>query len=279
MKLWAISDLHIGHDANWRALQQLPAHPDDWLILGGDVCETGDDLRRVIELLTPRFARLIWIPGNHELWSTDADPRRGDEKYRALVELCRQHDVLTPQDPYAVWEGDGGPHIIAPLFLLYDYSFAPDGMTVAEAIDWAAETKIRCADERLLHPDPFPSRQAWCAERLRLSAERLDRAVATHQHPTVLINHFPLLRSHAVLPLIPRFSVWCGTRLTDDWHRRYHASVVVYGHLHIPTTRYRAGTRFEEVSLGYPQQRGADQPIHRYLRQILPAPEDPRISG
>ena len=31
-------------------------------------------------------------------------------------------------------------------------------------------------------------------------------------------------------------------------------SVVVYGHLHIRNTQFREGVRFEEVSLGYPQQ-------------------------
>jgi hypothetical protein len=76
----------------------------------------------------------------------------------------------------------------------------------------------------------------------------------------------------AVLPRIPRFTIWCGTTQTADWHTRFAAEVVVSGHLHMRSTRWRNGVRFEEVSLGYPAQwqpaRGADA----YLRQILPAP-------
>ena len=40
MKLLAISDLHLNHEANWAALSRMPAFPKDWLIVAGDVAET-----------------------------------------------------------------------------------------------------------------------------------------------------------------------------------------------------------------------------------------------
>ena len=40
MKLWAISDLHVGFEKNRHAVQELPAHPEDWLIIAGDTGET-----------------------------------------------------------------------------------------------------------------------------------------------------------------------------------------------------------------------------------------------
>ena len=86
----------------------------------------------------------------------------------------------------------------------------------------------------------------------------------------MLINHFPLRRELAVLPAVPRFSVWCGTRRTEDWHVRFGASVVVFGHLHIRQTRHIDGVRFEEVSLGYPRQWQTDRGAGSYLRRILP---------
>ena len=36
MKLYALSDLHVGFEPNRAALESLAAHPEDWLILGGD---------------------------------------------------------------------------------------------------------------------------------------------------------------------------------------------------------------------------------------------------
>ena len=70
-----------------------------------------------IEALAPRFGKLLWVPGNHDLWVTPNGDSglRGEERYLQLVELCRSFDTLTPEDPYATWPGDGPPTVIAPL--------------------------------------------------------------------------------------------------------------------------------------------------------------------
>jgi predicted phosphodiesterase len=275
MRLFAISDLHVGHPANWQALERTPRHPEDWLILAGDVGETAEHLDQTLALLAERFARLIWVPGNHELWTRPVrDGARGARKYAELLEVCRRHGALTPEDPYVLWEGHGGPHRIAPLFLLYDYSFGPAGVSPEGAVQWALESGILCSDEYLLHPDPFPSRAAWCEARCSATEKRLEQAIAADGHPLVLVNHFPLRRELVQLPRIPRFAVWCGTERSRDWHVRFRAGVVVSGHLHLRTSRQIDGVRFEEVSLGYPGQwRESATGVAPYLRQILPAPQ------
>jgi hypothetical protein len=48
--------------------------------------------------------------------------------------------------------------------------------------------------------------------------------------------------------------------------------VVVSGHLHVRSTRWIEGVRFEEVSLGYPRHWQPDLGAAAYLRQILPGP-------
>lgn len=276
MKLFAISDLHVRHGGNRELLEALEAHPSDWLIVAGDVGESVADLARTLDLLGERFARLIWVPGNHELWTVPREPGeealRGEAKYEALVACCRARGVLTPEDPYvelpeALAPGDA-PTFLVPMFLLYDYSFRPASVTREGALAWAQEAGIVCADEHMLHPDPYPSRDAWCAARVAATAERLDALPEGAR--TVLVNHFPLRQRHAVLPLVPRFSLWCGTTRTDDWHLRYRARAVVYGHLHIPRTRIDDGVPFEEVSMGYPRERRY-RPAHvTLLRQVLP---------
>ncbi len=269
MRLLAISDLHLGHLVNRDALGRIPPHPDDWLILAGDVGETYAHLRLALEHLVPRFARVIWVPGNHELWSRSAEapPRRGVDRYAHLVDICRAYGVLTPEDPFTAWPGDGPPRVVAPLFLLYDYSFRPDDVPASEAVTWASADGVLCTDEMLLRPDPYPSRAAWCHDRVAATAARLDLLPPGTR--TILVNHWPLRRDLAHTPRVPRFSVWCGTRLTEDWHERYHAEVVVSGHLHLRHTRWRDQVRFEEVSLGYPRQWSRQRPVESYLRVIL----------
>jgi 3',5'-cyclic AMP phosphodiesterase CpdA len=254
-RLLAISDLHVNHADNRAIVEALrPAGAGDWLIVCGDVSEALADFEWALGLLRERFATVIWAPGNHDLWTESAvrPVLRGEERYRRLVEICRSLEVLTPEDEYAVWTGPGGPLTIAPLFLLYDYTFGP-GATKDRALALAYEAGVVCSDEILLHPDPHASRDAWCRERVALTAARLERCDAAA--PLVIANHFPLIEEPTRKLRHPEFALWCGTALTADWHRRFATAAVVYGHLHIPRTTWHDGVRFEEVSLGYPDER------------------------
>lgn len=278
MKLLAISDLHLRHAANRKALAQLPPHPEDWLLVAGDIGETESDFRFAWSVLRPRFAELFWCPGNHDLWTVPAGggpgagALRGEALYRQRVELCREWGVHTPEDPYLTWDGPGPRCRVAPLFTLYDYSFRPDDVPREQAVAWAVDSGVLATDERLLHPDPHPTRDAWCAERCRLTEVRLAEAAA--DAPLVLVGHWPLREDVLTIRRIPRFSIWCGTRRTADWHRRFRAEVVVHGHLHVRRTGLVDGVRFEEVSLGYPRDWSAERGVEPYLRQILPHPEE-----
>lgn len=276
MRLWGLSDLHVGFEANRRAVEAMTDHGDDWLILAGDTGDTLAQLQSVLDVVTRRFARVIWTPGNHDLWTPRQwpDARRGVAHYERLVDTCRAAGVLTPEDPFTVWPRTG--HVIAPVFTLYDYSFGPAGMTPDQAVAWAAETKVQCADELLLSPAPFASRADWCAARVASSEARLAEAAAQGSR-LVLVNHFALRPDLAVLPRVPRFTIWCGTTRTADWHTRFPIDVVVTGHLHMRFTQWRDGVRFEEVSLGYPAQWNPAKIADAYLRLILPEP--PRADG
>src|SRR5256885_3959841 len=119
MKLLAVSDVHLGHAANRQAFARISCRPEDWLILAGDVAERFADLEFAFETVVPRFRQVVWVPGNHELWTmpSSAERERGQFRYERLIALCRSYDVLTPEDPYPVVAfGDGAMRIV-PLFL------------------------------------------------------------------------------------------------------------------------------------------------------------------
>lgn len=269
--LRAVSDLHVSHPANRQILENLrPMHPDDWLVVAGDVAEKVADIRWGLKTLAGRFSRVIWAPGNHELWTHPRDEvtLRGEARYRHLVDVCRELGVLTPEDDYAVWTGPSGPAVVAPLLVLYDYSFRPAGASdAAQGLAMAYRANVVCTDELLLHSDPYPTRDAWCSARLVYSEMRLEQCAP--ELPTVLVNHYPLVRHPTRVLRYPEFAQWCGTEATADWHRRFRATAVIYGHLHIPRTTWHDGVRFDEVSLGYPNEwRG--RAVTDPLREILP---------
>lgn len=273
-KLLATSDLHVAFPENKAIVEDLRPESDaDWLIVAGDISERTTDIEWALKLLAQRFSTVIWVPGNHELWTHREDPvqLRGEQRYQHLVEMCRKLGVHTPEDPYPVWHGTDGPITIAPLFLLYDYSFLPAGTNNAEeALKQAYDVGVVVSDEFLLHPDPYPSRQAWCEARLAATERRL--AALDPEMPTILVNHYPLHRHPTDVLYFPELAQWCGTARTSDWPTRFRARTMVYGHLHIPRTTFHEGVRYEEVSIGYPREWGKRGHPRGLLRQILPFP-------
>jgi len=45
---------------------------------------------------------------------------------------------------------------------------------------------------------------------------------------------------------------------------------VISGHLHLRTSLWRHGVRYDEVSLGYPRDWRVERGLEWYLREILP---------
>ena len=72
--LWAISDLHVAVKANKAVIENLePRNPADWLIVAGDVAERPELVLKTLGELSRRWAQVIWVPGNHELFCRGAD--------------------------------------------------------------------------------------------------------------------------------------------------------------------------------------------------------------
>lgn len=229
--LWAVSDLHVTFPENRAKVDEL-AGPGDWLIVAGDVAEKISPVVETLAGLISRFQRVLWVPGNHELFNRRSEKLTGKARYRALVGELRAIGVDTPEDPYPVFDGV----TVCPLFTLYDYSFARPGLTPDNA---------RFKLDDTLAIAPYVDIPAWCAERLDYTRARLDEV----RGPTVLINHWPLV----IEPVAGRdVALWSGTTATRDWAVKYRARAVIHGHLHTPGERLVDGRRHLDVSLGYP---------------------------
>ncbi len=244
--LWAVSDLHVTSPGN-RELVDRHVHgdsPDDWLLVAGDVAEKTSDVIDVLGQLAQRFDQVIWVPGNHELYSAAGDALHGREKYAELVQQCRLIGVLTPEDDFPEFAG----HTIVPMFTLYDHSWRELGSTPAEAIAAAERSGIVLTDHFAIAP--FVDIPQWCRERLLYTVRRLAKV----NGPTVLVNHWPLVREAMNNVTHQEIGLWSGTRHTQGWPERYGASAVIYGHLHIPIELFVDNVTHAEVSLGYPRE-------------------------
>ena len=258
--LWAVSDLHVTFKENQAVVDKLaPRDPGDWLIVAGDVAERNPDIVRTLKPLAQRFAKVIWAPGNHELFNCATERVKGKARYRALVGELRAIGVVTPEDPYPVFGGV----TICPLFTLYDYSFRPLGLTAKQAV---AQAKIKLDDELAIAR--YVDVEQWCAERIEYSEDRLD-AVSGQ---TILVNHWPLVVEPTHRLFEPDIALWCGTTATRHWAVKYHASLVIHGHLHIPAETRVDGVSHIDVSLGYPFEKHPPQHQRRWPLEVMQAP-------
>jgi len=105
-RLWCVSDLHLDCPGNEGWLGTLEARPDDALIVAGDAAVRLDELRAALATLAGLYKHVVFVPGNHELWLTNASgsldaTTHADSiaKFFAILELC---DELCGNQPL-VW--------------------------------------------------------------------------------------------------------------------------------------------------------------------------------
>ena len=172
--LWAISDLHTGHTGNKPVTESLhPASPDDWLIVAGDVAERTDEIRWALDLLRKRFAKVIWVPGNHELWTTSKDPMQvfGRARYDYLVNMC---DETRGGHPRASVPGVDRRRAARPPSCRCSCSTTTRSCPRARRRRprvWPSpgSDNVVATDEFVLSNEPYATKDAWCRDRLARS--------------------------------------------------------------------------------------------------------------
>jgi len=78
MRVFALSDIHIDYSENAKWIENLSIaeYQDDVLILAGDVSDIQKLLDWGLNIFTKRFKKVLFVPGNHELWVRREDPKK-----------------------------------------------------------------------------------------------------------------------------------------------------------------------------------------------------------
>ncbi|KAH8048443.1 calcineurin-like phosphoesterase [Aureococcus anophagefferens] len=129
-RLWCVSDLHLDCPGNEGWLGTLEPRPDDALIVAGDAAVRLDALRAALETLARLYKHVVFVPGNHELWLTNASgsldtAAHADSvaKFFAILELCDELGVWT----HAVTFNDAC--LVLPLFSWHAPDFVDQKIT------------------------------------------------------------------------------------------------------------------------------------------------------
>lgn len=187
--IYAISDLHTDRVENLAWLRSERPWPADasvaCAVVAGDISHRLDVLDETLRTLASRFARVFFVPGNHELWcqpeAHSAPTADSLAKFDAVLALCAARGVETA--PALV-----GHVAVVPLFSWYDQSLALPRAALGSASPlplrlWVDYTRCRWPSS-LVAPDAPPAQDsAVCAHflarnRPAIAAARAQMAAA-----------------------------------------------------------------------------------------------------
>jgi len=234
----------------------------DTLLLAGDVSHDFAKLEAALGYLLRKFARVFFIPGNHEVWLPNSNCSDSEQKFHRVLDLAAALGVSTRpgrlgNDSSAVW--------IVPLLAWYvkpeegdDSLFVPKTDEDGSLDAWADEHLVKWPFRLTKRPADFF---------LELNLPYLDRA---YDAPVISFSHF-LPRAELMFDLDRsmrgsqerfNFSRVAGTWALDKQIRKLGSSVHVYGHQHRNRWRAIDGVLYVSHCLGYSAERKSGQLLH-----------------
>lgn len=240
MRVHAISDVHVDYDLNARWISALSRqdYTDDVLILAGDVSDDLSRLRWCLTDLSRRFRKVVFVPGNHDLWVMRDDRRiTSFEKLDLVRKVASDCGVSTaPHEEVGL--------SVLPILSWYDFSFGQPSADLRRV--WADFTACR-----------WPSGIDEEAITTRFLAETCDGAQGSIGRDVITFSHFvprrdllPWFPGRESLNLLPVL----GTGRIDTKLRSLGAVVHVYGHSHVNRRAVIDGVTYVNSALGYPQE-------------------------
>lgn len=236
MRVFAISDIHadFAPNARWIADVSTVDYRNDILILAGDVTDRLPLLGWCLSTLAARFRKVLFVPGNHELWVVrDGQDKTSWQKLEEVTAVAASSGA-SMQPLHA----DGVS--IFPLLSWYDYSFGEP----------SAELESMWMD---FHACRWPEGSGVKDIALRLAGFN-DRYVASGSGKTITFSHF--LPRRDLLPQGSRrvLDPVLGTMQLDRQLRLLNPSIHVYGHSHINRNVQIDGISYINNAFGYPHE-------------------------
>lgn len=239
MRVFALSDIHIDYSANakWIANLSVADYQDDVLILAGDVTDIQKLLDWGLSILTKRFKKVLFVPGNHELWVRREGPEKNS--LQKFDDICAA--VKSTGASMEAFHEHGVS--IIPLLGWYDYSFGePSQELRATWMDYYA-----CR-----WPNGFTDRDI-AAHFAAFNDEQNSMAsakVITYSHFLPRIDLMPEFIPSAHRILYPVL----GSVQLERQLRRLNPGIHVYGHSHVNRHVKIDGVSYINNAFGYPNE-------------------------
>jgi predicted phosphodiesterase len=239
MRVFALSDIHTDHEHNRRWVAELSRsdYRDDLLILAGDVSDCSSRLAWTVQSFTERFAQVLYVPGNHDLWVLrDRELATSLEKYRQVCTVIAEAGASMHS-----WRLEGLS--IIPLLGWYDYSFGQPGSELLRAwMDY--------------HACRWPA--GWTEAHITAHFTGLNALPQLPVEGTVItFSHF-LPRIDVMPSYIPpdkrMLYPVLGSSLLEQQLRQLGSRLHIYGHSHVNRRVELDGVTYINNAFGYPHE-------------------------
>ncbi len=261
-RVFAISDLHVDYIDNMQWLNNLSrtAYRDDVLIVAGDISDDPVRLRSTFEILAKLFARIFFVPGNHDVWIRRKECDDSLEKFRLLRSLCKALNVrmepervVTGPDPdNAVW--------VVPLYSWYVTGEEGEGTLYVPRTDGDADLGM-WRDRYHVHWPALDGGVHIADHFIALNEDRVNR---DYDAPVISFSHFlprqDIMFADKGASTVKakssfNFSSVAGHTKIEAQIRKLDSRVHIYGHQHRNRQRLIGGILYVSHCLGYPQER------------------------
>lgn len=236
MKVWATSDLHVDYQENWDWFMQLSEieYQEDILILAGDVIPNIKRVAVLLESLVRKFFKVLFVPGNHDVWLTKGEEINSLEKFHQLLVLAENLGVQTT--PFV------SPELsIVPIFSWYDYSFGKPSLTIQRAwVDFKA-CKWTMEEEALTN---------YFLELNEPNLNPTSEAIISFSHFVPSVDLIPSRVPKIVKALLPVF----GSNKIETQLQKLGTDLHIYGHSHLNRSIKKDGIWYLNNAFGYPHE-------------------------
>ena len=238
MRIFAISDLHIDYEQNKLWLFSLSEYDykKDILIIAGDITDKLDLLAKSFKYLAGVFHKILYIPGNHELWVSRSNISSSLEKYEHICKCADDHGIS--RDVCHLNEIS-----IVPLLGWYDFSFGEPGEKIKKAWNDFYACKW---------PEDFD-----LTDVTNYFVEQNIQSLNTKNKKIISFSHF--LPTIDVMPTtIPsKFSYIypvLGSNLLGEQLKILKPDLHIYGHSHVNRNITLDGINYINNAYGYPSE-------------------------
>lgn len=236
-RVFAVSDIHVDYDVNFQWVRKLSRadYRDDILILAGDVTHKLAELASCLNEFATRFFKVLFVPGNHDVWVLGEAPERTSLQKFADVMAVVEHNGAS-MEPYR-----RGDVLIAPMLSWYDYSFGEPSTDLYNMwMDFHA-----CRWPAGFRPEDVAS--YFMDQNQRISTHGAGRIITfSHFLPRIDLIPPQVSSRHRLLDPV------LGSARLDQQLRQLGSSIHVYGHSHINRRISIDGVTYINNAFGYP---------------------------